>query len=103
MNVRRLSNHEFHNMIRNYTNELFAILILSPLPANGVCPGCQTTQWVNVELGYTRTSQMALADDGLWQVDGDGWDDMSEGGDDEFVECSSCGMMFEIPSDLRWT
>jgi hypothetical protein len=73
----------------------------TPFPANGVCP-CGSDDWHDTEPGYVRMSG-ARFEDGVLQVFMDGWDDMSEGGDDHYAQCAACGEEFALPSEVNYS
>jgi hypothetical protein len=91
---------------------------LPPMPLSEKCPvcGCDWTDYGNLqrmEHGYERwtNGDVQEADEsqggGLylhWSTDG--WDDMSEGGDFEYVQCNAfnggCGACFQIPEQEDW-
>lgn len=87
---------------------------LPPLPLAENCPvcDCDWTDYGNLqrmEHGYERwtNGQMMLAEPPHhvhWSTDG--WDDMSEQGDFEYVQCNAfhggCGACFQIPESEDW-
>lgn len=94
---------------------------LPEFPADGICVGCGA-DWTDdygsvqrMETGYVRWTNgevQEVSEGGPkfahWQTDG--WDDMSEHGDFEWVECNSyraavpagCGMAYKIPEREEW-
>lgn len=70
-------------------------------PSDGVCPECGSASWNDVETGYARISS-AVFEDGVLHVWNDGWDDMSEGGDEQYVACDTCGTAFAHPSNVEY-
>lgn len=85
---------------------------LPPFPADGVCEcgndGTEFGSWQHVEYGYTRWTNGEFDGDHL-HLSTDGWDDMSESGDVEWVECNSyrsgqpgCGKAYKMPDDVEW-
>lgn len=93
---------------------------LPVLPPDGICPSCGaefaehgTIQ--RVELGYTRSTNGNVVDGEPGDTEArvhwstDGWDDMSEGCEFEYVECNAykaaspgCGQAFKIPEHEDW-
>jgi hypothetical protein len=87
---------------------------LPPLLSVESCPIC-ANDWTDfghlqrMEEGYARyTNGNITTDDGESHVhwSTDGWDDMSEQGDFEYVTCNvfngGCGACFQIPKDEEW-
>lgn len=92
---------------------------LPDFPADGQCecgnPGSEFGAWQHVESGYIRWTSGNATSDGV-RVVGDGWDDMSEGGTLEWMECQSvasyvddhvhytkaCGRCYKVPDNLEW-
>lgn len=67
----------------------------------GKCPVCGSTAFYLVEHGYSRTTTLRWEGDG-WHGYTDGWDDMSEQGQTEFVVCESCFEVFRSPGIEDW-
>lgn len=82
-----------------------------PFPSDGVCE-CGNVDWMEVEEGYVRFTRGDLEDaegeelacvDGEWtkpvafRLHPDGWDDMSEGGDETFAMCRVCSREYDAP------
>ena len=65
-------------------------------PDKGVC-SCGCEDWYDCETGYTRMSSASVKD-GVFRVFMDGWDDMSEGGNEQHVACAGCGKEYEYPT-----
>ncbi len=86
---------------------------LDEFPADGVCPNCgqagsEYGDYQIQEIGYTRTTNCEVAD-GVLGAHTDGWDDMSEGGTFEWVECQGrhpqggwCDAEYKIPDNREW-
>lgn len=72
----------------------------SAFPSNGLCE-CGANSWYDVETGYTRMSS-AEFEDGALSVFIDGWDDMSEDGDDHYVECQLCSRQYALPDSVDY-
>jgi hypothetical protein len=69
-------------------------------PSDGVCQ-CGANDWYDTEPGYIRMSG-ATFEDGALRVFQDGWDDMSEGGDDHYVVCSVCSTEYAPPEHVEY-
>jgi len=85
---------------------------LPELPADGVCEcgndGLEFGAYQQIEVGYTRWTNGEWDEDHL-HLSTDGWDDMSESGDTEWVECNSyragqpgCGKQYRMPENVEW-
>lgn len=87
---------------------------LPDFPADGRCEcgndGTEFGDWQHVEVGYQRWTNGEWAGDHL-HLSTDGWDDMSEGGEFEWVECNryasgsltpSCGRAYKIPENMEY-
>ena len=85
---------------------------LPDFPANGRCacgnPGDEFGNWQHIEVGYTRWTNGDHAD-GFLHLSTDGWDDMSEGGTFEWVECDAyqasnpnCGQAYKVPENMEY-
>jgi hypothetical protein len=83
---------------------------LPDFPADGVCPSCGQTGvehglWQHNEPGYFRWTN-GQVDDGVLTLSTDGWDDMSEHGSFEWVECNEfnggCGSAYKLPENVEW-
>lgn len=85
---------------------------LPEFPADGVCEcgndGTEFGSWQHIEYGYTRWTNVEFDTDHL-HLSTDGWDDMSESGDVEWVECNSylagqpgCGKAYKMPDNVEW-
>ena len=66
-----------------------------PFPKSGEC-ACGASDWLDCEAGYVRMSSAAV-DGGVIRVFMDGWDDMSEGGDEQYMACAVCGREYAYP------
>ena len=80
---------------------------LPAFPADGVCPHCDGGEWRVVEPGYWRWTRTTF-EDGV--LSANGWDDMSEEGAAEWIECdryssvsTGCGAAFQAPESLWWS
>lgn len=87
---------------------------LPAFPIQENCPQCNAdwTEYGNLqrmEEGYQRWTNGNIQSQHHenyvhWSTDG--WDDMSESGDHEYVQCNAfnggCGAAFQIPEDEEW-
>lgn len=75
---------------------------LRSFPTDGTCLDCGNGYYYTiVEYGYWRHTS-ASADSGTLWASTDGWDDMSESGDVEHVECVECGACYQLPDNTEW-
>lgn len=100
-------------MIRDAQDAWYATL--PPAPTD-TCPKCGSTDDFRVvEEGYSRFT-MAETFDGYWLAHTNGWDDMSESGEFEYIECwgdirrdhpndpvDHCGTYFQMPGDITYS
>lgn len=49
------------------------------------------------------TGSASPIDTDLWTVSGDGWDDMTEDGEQAAIYCEDCEWVFAVPNDVEWT
>lgn len=86
---------------------------LPDFPADGHCADCGGTEWIAMEIGYSRwTSGEWVEPDedeqaGHLHLYTDGWDDMSESGEFEWIECDQfrsggCGKEYKVPDEREW-
>ncbi len=86
---------------------------LYEFPADGVClicgqDGTEHGDYQITEIGYVRLTHCAV-EDGVLHAIVDGWDDMSEGGTFEWVECQGrnaaggpCDAEYKVPDNREW-
>lgn len=84
-------------------NEIRERLIdnLPKLPTTGICDCGKSDYFYVVEPGYWRTTNASVSC-GTWTATADGWDDMTEEGAFEFMECGFCNAMYEKPHNIIW-
>lgn len=86
---------------------------LPEFPADGVCTECGETQYVAIEVGYHRWTHGEWVpsededDAGYLHLTTDGWDDMAETGEFEWMECDQyngdgCGKEYQVPDNREW-
>ena len=87
-------------LIEEHRSHVAAVARRRDLVAPYVCEcGCETfTYW---ETGYSR-SESCESDGETFAIYSDGWDSMSEGGDDAWIACDGCDATFHVPDDADW-
>lgn len=87
---------------------------LPEFPADGHCLFCDNDgtefgDWQHIEEGYSRWTNGSF-EDGVLRLPTNGWDDYSDQGEFEWVECNAyqaghpehCGAAYALPEDMEW-